>query len=275
VYDESTRTITWNVGEVGPGEQGFFDMSVAIANDAVAGTEIDNFATVYFPSVPEITPTNAVRISVITSSTDIDGDQIADTLDNCPEDANPGQENTDQNSTPPGDGWGDFCDDDDDDDDLPDHAEDYLGLNPLDPDTNHDGLGDELEDTDDDDLSNISEATDYFTDLVEPDTDFDGCKDGAEVGSNPASGGLRNPLNPWDYFNPGLDGFNRIPDITDVVLHYGQDEGVPGSTYDTRYDRTALAGGHPWQFDAPNGTIRAIDVTAAVLSYGHDCGPYA
>ena len=63
-YDSSTRTITWFVGEVGPGEGGFATFSIRVRNDALVGTEIINFATVYFPSVPEATQTNAI-ISVV------------------------------------------------------------------------------------------------------------------------------------------------------------------------------------------------------------------
>jgi hypothetical protein len=107
------------------------------------------------------------------------------------------------------------------------------------------------------------------------DSDGDGCPDGQEqqagAGSE-SSGGQRNAKNPWDYFNPTLDGTNRSDDISLEVTHYGHDASPPGDPlYSTRYDRTPLMGGHPWQFGPPNGTIRSADITAAVLSYGHDC----
>jgi hypothetical protein len=127
------------------------------------------------------------------------------------------------------------------------------------------------DDSDGDGLTDEDESAVYGTNLGIADTDEDACGDGQELGTDPVSGGQRDPLNRWDYFNPTLDGVNRIDDISAVVLHYGQDEGAPGSTYDTRYDRTELAGGHPWQFDAPDGLIRIFDVIAAVRSYGHDC----
>ncbi|MFH1374294.1 MAG: FG-GAP-like repeat-containing protein [bacterium] len=63
-YNPSTRTITWFVGEVGPEEGGSFYFSVNVRGDAPVGTDIINFATVYFPSVPEITRTNAI-VSII------------------------------------------------------------------------------------------------------------------------------------------------------------------------------------------------------------------
>lgn len=87
------------------------------------------------------------------------------------------------------------------------------------------------------------------------------------------SGGRRDLYNPWDYFNPTLDGFNRTDDITAEVMHYGHDDnGDP--LYGTRYDHSPLPGANPWQFGPPDGVIRTFDITAAVLSYGHDCGPY-
>jgi uncharacterized repeat protein (TIGR01451 family) len=63
-YNPSTRTITWLVGEVGPSEGGLANFTIKVRNDAPEGTEIINFATVYFPSVPETTRTNTI-ISVV------------------------------------------------------------------------------------------------------------------------------------------------------------------------------------------------------------------
>jgi uncharacterized repeat protein (TIGR01451 family) len=63
-YDSSTRTITWFAGEVGPGAGGYANISVNVRNDVPKYTEIINYGTVYFPSVPEVTPTNAI-VSVV------------------------------------------------------------------------------------------------------------------------------------------------------------------------------------------------------------------
>ncbi|MDD5772597.1 MAG: PKD domain-containing protein [bacterium] len=60
IYNSSTRTITWFVGEVGPHKGGYANISVKVKADSPGGTEIINFATVYFPSVPEETRTNGV-----------------------------------------------------------------------------------------------------------------------------------------------------------------------------------------------------------------------
>jgi uncharacterized repeat protein (TIGR01451 family) len=63
-YNPLTRTITWFVGEVGPGEGGYANISIKPISDAPIGTEIINFGIVYFPSVPETTRTNGI-VSII------------------------------------------------------------------------------------------------------------------------------------------------------------------------------------------------------------------
>lgn len=60
VFDPAVRTITWFVGEVGPGQGGHAEVCVRVNSSAPRATEMINYATVYFPSVPEITPTNGV-----------------------------------------------------------------------------------------------------------------------------------------------------------------------------------------------------------------------
>jgi hypothetical protein len=63
-YDPATRTITWLVGELGPGEGGIANFTINVKNSVSDGTEIINFATVYFPSVQETTRTNTI-VSVV------------------------------------------------------------------------------------------------------------------------------------------------------------------------------------------------------------------
>jgi uncharacterized repeat protein (TIGR01451 family) len=85
IYNPATRTITWFVGEVGSKEGGYAEISVNVRADAPGGTEIINYATVYFPSVPETTLTNAI-VSVI-NPTDI-GITGSFTFQVAPESAN-------------------------------------------------------------------------------------------------------------------------------------------------------------------------------------------
>jgi len=66
-YDQATRTITWTVGEVGPGQGGEAEFHVNVRGDATEGTEIIEYATVYFPSAPQMLNTeSAVAVVCLT-----------------------------------------------------------------------------------------------------------------------------------------------------------------------------------------------------------------
>lgn len=60
IYNKKTRTIIWFVGELGPKKGGYAEIKIKVKENVPTGTEIVNFATVYFPSVPEVTLTNAI-----------------------------------------------------------------------------------------------------------------------------------------------------------------------------------------------------------------------
>lgn len=85
----------------------------------------------------DINSSNDLAITnLFTPIEDEDHDGVKDSEDNCPSDANPGQEDSD------GDGAGDACDDDDDNDGLTDDVEDELGTDPTNSDTDGDGADD-------------------------------------------------------------------------------------------------------------------------------------
>ena len=64
VYLPYDRTLVWMVGELGPhgdpDSQGVMSFTVRLRDDLPSGTVVRNEAIVFFPSVPEETPTNSV-----------------------------------------------------------------------------------------------------------------------------------------------------------------------------------------------------------------------
>jgi hypothetical protein len=109
------------------------------------------------------------------------------------------------------------------------------------------------------------------------DTDGDGCPDEHENGPDEGAGGLRDYLNPHDYFNPTHDGENRIDDVLKVIGQYfdDDDDGNPGQPpyepgYDPDTDRRAL-GPNVWNLGPPNGEQRIDDILAVMAQYFHDC----
>jgi len=68
-YDSSTRTLSWFIGEVGPSQKGSVSFKIKVKADALDKSEVINFATIFFPSVPQETRTNGA-VNRITTSID-------------------------------------------------------------------------------------------------------------------------------------------------------------------------------------------------------------
>lgn len=172
-------------------------------------------------------------------------------------------------------------DPDTDGDLMTDSAEITLGTNPSNPDTDADIPSDGME------------LLHTGTDPLDPDTDgdgtpdggedpdMDGCTTGAEVQTAPGSevsGGLRDPLNEWDYFDVNGDRHIDVPnDILPVILAYQQgplDPGGQGPNYSATKDRgPAIAGAlFAWQRTGPDGHIDVVnDLLPIILQYLHSC----
>ena len=100
------------------------------------------------------------------------------------------------------------------------------------------------------------------------DLDGDGCPDASENLASPADGGMRDYLNPWDYFNPSGDGLNRVDDILDVVTQFFVN--FPAAGYTTTTDRSPLGPG-AWNLGPPDGLQGTFDILASVYQFFHDC----
>ena len=135
-------------------------------------------------------------------------------------------------------------------------------------------------DTDGDGLTNEQEAL-LGTNPCDPDTDGDGCTDGTEVqtaAGSETTGGLRNPLNQWDYFDVNGDKHIDVPnDLLPVILAYLQgplDPGGPGPLYTAAKDRGPAKTGaqFAWQRTGPDGHIDVPnDLLPIILQYLHTC----
>jgi acetyl esterase/lipase len=124
----------------------------------------------------------------------------------------------------------------------------------------------------------------------EADEDGDGCTNEAELGSNPASGGLRNPKAFWDFFDVPTpvayvrDSVISVSDIAAVISRFGSSRpgGAPDKTtalpealsppplppaYHAGYDRTPAG-----MFSGPpDGAIGVQDISRIVAQFGHTC----
>ena len=110
------------------------------------------------------------------------------------------------------------------------------------------------------------------------DTDGDGCSDAREQGANPALGGDRDWLNPWDFYDvasfggvPQPDGvIDLANDILGVINHAGS---APGPPYDAHYDRGPWTGLNSWNgTTGPDGVIDLpTDISGVMAQGNHTC----
>jgi hypothetical protein len=104
------------------------------------------------------------------------------------------------------------------------------------------------------------------------DSDGDGCPDKYELSNDQTAGGLRDPLNRWDFFNPEkvqTPHTQTVADCLKVIDQFGKNQGNPNYTIDT--DRTGIIGGNDWNLGPPDGQQTIADILAAVKQFGHNC----
>ena len=108
------------------------------------------------------------------------------------------------------------------------------------------------------------------------DTDGDGCTDQQENGPDETLGGLRDPNNPWDFYDVlgagggPPDGLIDLPnDILGVILRFSP-QGLP--PYDAAFDRGPSSGPNVWNMTAPDGVIDLPnDILGVILQFDHSC----
>ena len=177
-----------------------------------------------------------VQATTALQSLDSDGDGVTNSLDNCPNDANPLQENND------GDAQGDACDPDDDNDGLSDIDEAVYGSNPF------------LIDTDGDTLNDADEVNIHGTSPALADTDNDGFNDDVEIsaGSDP------NNISSIPGSATGDINYDGVVDTVDVILarRIALGEYTPDTNELLRGDIAPVIAGVP----TPDGVINAGDL---------------
>ncbi len=106
------------------------------------------------------------------------------------------------------------------------------------------------------------------------DSDGDGCPDDRELGLDETLGGLRDPFDPYDFYDVAPAGCpDGVVDLLNVVLgviqHYSPTGAPP---YDANYDRGPSTGPNAWNMTAPDGVIDLLnDILGAIAQVGHDC----
>ena len=117
------------------------------------------------------------------------------------------------------------------------------------------------------------------------DSDGDGCDDAHEESLRADRGGLRDPNNPWDFFDTPdsgnyRDGSISMTDIFRVILRFGTtgntDIGLftapaPGSAYHTAFDRSTPDGDNIYALNPADGTISMTDIFLVIAQFGHTC----
>jgi hypothetical protein len=97
----------------------------------------------------------------------------------------------------------------------------------------------------------------------------DPCTDYQELGSAANQGGLRDPFNPYDFYDVNADEVVTIQDMQIVGMAFGQST---GPNYHPSKDRGALLGPNSWNREGPDGFITIPgDILVVASQFGHTC----
>lgn len=157
-------------GDTIPAEYGLYSATVTATTLEAGATPLPTPSVTPHPTptaTPDVTPTPDATPTPGPTPTDVDGDGVPNGSDNCPGNANAGQQDMDS------DGVGDVCDPDADGDGIANNDEIAHGTDPLDADSDDDGARD-----DSDNCPAVANAD-------QADRDEDGRGDACESGANP------------------------------------------------------------------------------------------
>jgi hypothetical protein len=148
------------------------------------------------------------------------------------------------------------------------------------------------------DLANASifPGADPLGDACDADDDGDGCNDTEELGANILTGGMRDPVNPWDLADVPVPALPTLPSTKNKAISLfdvsatlawvgrtttnGTDAGGHNYTHDTNangvqdgteYDRTPAGDPLGTLSGPPNGAISLHDVGVVLAQVGHSC----
>jgi hypothetical protein len=290
--DTVAKTITFNISH-------FTDYAVFDCATGLADTDLDGIGNVCDPDDDNdlLADTVETNTGIYVSPTDTGTDPLkADTdVDGLPDGSevngygtNPLKVDTDGDTIRDGDEVMTYLTDptkaDTDADGLSDPDEVFdVGTMPTNPDTDADGLSDG------------NEVFNTGTLPTKADTDADGCGDGVELGGSHTSGGERDPLSPYDFYDVpapalrlGYTGQLRdhaigvTSDVLALLSYSGKNSIDPdyeadldgnGTKDGLQYDRTVSAMmGQPWRSGPPDGAIGVTsDILAMLAQTGNSC----
>ena len=101
------------------------------------------------------------------------------------------------------------------------------------------------------------------------DADGDGCTNAQEVGPGESSGGDRDPLNAWDFYDVTGDEFIDFGDTLLILAHFGH--GHTDDALDPSLDRAVPDGLKPWRTMPGMDGVDLTDAVNNLKSYGHAC----